>query len=81
MAYFVYRITSGPTELIKNLELLESFDAFREAKLFARDLREKQEETDQSSIKVIFADSQLHAEELLSEHREPRLLDGNEEPI
>lgn len=81
MSYFVYRITPGPTELVKNLELLESFDAFREAKVFAREQRTQLPEDTNEIIKVIFAESQLRAEELLLEHREPPLLDGNEEPI
>lgn len=81
MSYFVYKIIPGPTELVKNLELLESFDVFREAKVFAREQRTMLAQDAKETIKVIFAESQLRAEELLLEHREPPLLDGNEEPI
>jgi hypothetical protein len=81
MSYFVYKIIPGPTALIKELELQNSFDSFKDAKALARELRGQLEEGDSSTIKVIFADNQLHAEEMLMEHREPRLLDGNEDPI
>lgn len=81
MSYFVYKITPGPTSLLKELELIESFDSFKEAKALSRELRGKLDPQGNVEIKVIFADNQLHAEELLQEHREPRLLDGNDEPI
>jgi hypothetical protein len=80
MSYFVYKIKAGPA-MVKELELQNAFDKFKEAKTYARELREALESEDTTTIKVIYADNQLHAEELLMEHREPRLLDGNEDPI
>lgn len=81
MAYFVYKIIPGPTPLVKELLLQDSFDSFKQAKILSKSLRAALDPQDSATIKVIFADNQLHAEELLSEHREPPLLDGNEEPI
>lgn len=81
MSYFVYKIIPGPTPLVKELVLQNSYDSFKDAKVFARDLRTQLDPDDKATIKVIFADNQLHAEELLMEHREPRLLDGNDDPI
>ena len=81
MPYFVYRIIPGPTQLTKELEYQEVFDKFKDAKVFAREQRVEQAEGDPATVKVIFADNQLHAEELLMEKREPRMLDGNDEPI
>lgn len=60
-------------ELVKNLELLDEFASFKQAKLYARGLREKLDcdETGAGAIiKVMFAENQLLAEELLMEHRE-----------
>ena len=35
MPYFIYRIKQGPTAIVKNLELINQFDSFKEAKEFA----------------------------------------------
>ena len=70
MPYFVFKVTSqeGMT-LIKNLELLNEFEKFKDAKAYARDLRVSVDD-EQVNIKVYFADNQLLAEEQLLEHRE-----------
>jgi hypothetical protein len=56
--------------LVKNLELLDQFDSFKEAKNKAREIREKQDGAEGVTIKVMFADNQLMAEEQLLEHRD-----------
>ena len=70
MPYYVYRIEEAELAMLKQLEMLSEFDAFKEAKKFARDQRAKQAESDTATIKVMFADNQLAAEEMLMEHRE-----------
>lgn len=70
MPYYVFRINESAGALVKNLELIETFENFREAKLFAKDTRAKAEVGDMSIIKVMFADNQLSAEEQLMEKRE-----------
>ena len=73
MPYFVYKITDGATDLIKNLEKLNEFEVYKEAKLSCREARK--EITDGGvQIKVIFADSPLHAEELLMVKRDAPIL-------
>ena len=74
MPYYIYRITPGPTDLLKNLEKLEQHDAFKEAKKRARAMRAEQAEGDTSIFKVMFADSELEAEEKLMEKREQPIL-------
>lgn len=75
MPYFVYRISSPEgMELIKNLELIDSFDTFKAAKQFAREKRAELGEDAREIIKVMFADNQLLAEEQLMEHREKPIL-------
>lgn len=74
MPYYLFKITR-PDELgmIKRLELIETFDAFRAAKASARQLRAA--ETDENcGYKVMFAESQLSAEEQLLEKRDPPVL-------
>ena len=74
MPYYIYKITEGPTDLLKTLEKMEQFDAFKEAKQRARSLRADMAETDKWIIKVMFADSELEAEEKLMEKREQPIL-------
>lgn len=74
MAYFVYSITPGPTQLIKNLELLQEFDEYKPAQQFAKAIRAEQAAGESHTIKVIFAQSSLEAEERLQEHREAPIL-------
>ena len=70
MPYYVYRIENAEMALLKQLELVNQFDSFKEAKNHARDLRAQQGEGDKAVIKVMFADNQLHAEEQLMEKRD-----------
>lgn len=75
MPYYVYRMTSTEgMSLVKNLELIEQFDAFKAAKNFAREERAKLDESDNTIIKVMFADNQLLAEEQLLQHREKPIM-------
>ena len=74
MPYYLYKIKSADgLGLVKNLELLETYDKFREAKLAAKKLRAEQ--TDSGLVyKVMFAENQLSAEEQLLEKREQPVL-------
>jgi hypothetical protein len=74
MPYYIYRITPGPTNLTRTLEKLEQHDSFKEAKQRARALRADMDEADKTIIKVMFADSELSAEEQLMEKREQPIL-------
>ncbi len=76
MPYFVYRISPGPTDLIKNLEQLAEFDSYREAKNFAKEKRVEEDITPESKvqIKMIMAENALEAEEKLLEKREKPIL-------
>jgi hypothetical protein len=70
MPYFVFKINEGPTALIKNLEMVQEFEVFKDAKNHARELRTEEE----ANFKVIFADNALEAEERLQEQREKPIL-------
>jgi hypothetical protein len=74
MPYYVYKIIAGPTAMFKNLEALNEFDAFKDAQQFAKDARTQLAATATASIKVIFANNQLDAEEKLLEVREQPIL-------
>ena len=68
MPYFVYKIFEKP---IRHLEKLEQHDAFREASNRAKQMRSELAGDAAYSIKVIFAETELHAEDLLNQIRAP----------
>jgi len=68
MAYFIYRVTEFP---VRQLQLLERHEAYREASVRAKQLRSELAEDSQALIKMIHAESELNAEDLLNQVREP----------
>ena len=69
MHYYVFKITE-PTPIVKNCEFLDKFEIFKEAKMYARNLRAELPLDGFESIKMVHAANQLQAEELLQEKRE-----------
>lgn len=74
MPYYVYKISPGVTSLVKNLEAMDEFSAYSDAKKRARALRADEASGSDTTLKVIFAESKLEAEELLQEKREKPIL-------
>ena len=68
--YFIFKISQGPAGLIKKLEKINQHDSYREAKNEVRTLRTEQLSGDASQFKIIFADSELDAEQKLQEKRD-----------
>ena len=69
MPYYIYKVSSFP---IRRLEKLEQHHAFRDASARAKALRAESTLAEEGSIKVILADNELHAEDLLSQLRPPQ---------
>jgi len=67
MPYFIYKITEFP---IRQLQKLEQHDAYRDASNRAKQLRSELSSGSPSVIKVMFAETELHAEDLLNQVRE-----------
>lgn len=67
MPYYIYRITEQPIKLLKNLEQHETY---REASARVKQLRAELEDNSPALIKMIHADTELHAEDLLNEVRD-----------
>ncbi|MGD9389859.1 MAG: hypothetical protein PVG18_05245, partial [Thioalkalispiraceae bacterium] len=63
MPYFVFKINPSVGNLVKNLELLESFEEYKAAKNFTKQQRIEQSPDDSATFKVMFAETQLEAEE------------------
>lgn len=71
MPYYIFRMSSQEgMDLVKNLELMAEFDLFKEAKAYAREQRTGLDDESRASIKMMFAENQLLAEEQLLEHRD-----------
>ena len=70
MPYYVYRITDSAAGFVKQLELLETFDSYRDAKQLTKKTRSEMDGSEAAQIKVMFADNELSAEEQLQEKRE-----------
>jgi hypothetical protein len=68
MPYFIYRVTEFP---IRQLEKLEQYDVYREASARAKQLRAELPDNSPAHIKMIHADSDLNAEDMLNQVREP----------
>ncbi|MBU1237635.1 MAG: hypothetical protein KJ634_03355 [Gammaproteobacteria bacterium] len=76
MPYYLYRITQvGP---VKQLDKLSQFDVFRDASAEAKRLRLEPDLPAGAQIKVILADNELMAEDLLNQVREPEPLTGED---
>ena len=69
MPYYIYKVSSFP---IRRLEKLEQHAAFRDASARAKALRATLTSAAEGSIKMILADNELHAEDLLSQQRAPQ---------
>lgn len=67
MPYFVYKIENFP---IRRLEKLNTFEVFKEASAYAKEQRVAQSLQEGQVIKVIHAENELMAEDVLSQVRE-----------
>ena len=75
MPYYIYRIRSTP---VHQLEKLEQHDAFGAASARAKALRAEQGADAAARIKVIFAETELQAEDLLNTVRQAQVT-GNDD--
>lgn len=74
MPYFIYKIHAP----IGNLEFVAQHAAFKDASGQAKALRNADDLPSGCTIKVIFAENQLQAEDLLSQVREPEPMIGDD---
>jgi len=68
MQYFIYRITERP---IKNLEKLEQHEKYGAALARVKQLRSELPEGSTKIVRMIHAETELHAEDLLNQIRDP----------
>lgn len=76
MPYYIYRITPhGP---IRTLNCLTHFEVFKDASVEAKRLRRELELAPGETVKTVFAENQLQAEDLLNQVREAEPLTGDD---
>lgn len=68
MPYYIYRIIERP---IRQLEKLEQHAAYREASSRTKELRKEEAWGANGLIKMIHAETELEAEDLLNQVRDP----------
>jgi cell fate (sporulation/competence/biofilm development) regulator YmcA (YheA/YmcA/DUF963 family) len=68
MPYFIYHVNDFP---IRQLKKLEQHDAYKAASARVKQLRAELAEGSPMMIKMIHAESELEAEDLLNQVREP----------
>jgi dephospho-CoA kinase len=68
MPYYIYKVYRDP---ILQLKKIEQHDEFRAASSRAKELRRELAMTEPCEVKMIFAENELNAEDLLSQVREP----------
>lgn len=69
MPYYIYRITERP---LRMLEKLEEHAVYQDASARAKTLRKEEAWGENGRIKLIHAENELQAEELLNEVRAPQ---------
>lgn len=74
MPYFIYRIEHNPNQLIKKLTLNSKANSYKDAKREVKQLRESNPEESGQFWKIVFAESELEAEDLLHQKREKPVL-------
>jgi hypothetical protein len=75
MPYYVYKVIEGP---FKQLAVLNQFDKFREASNWAKQRRGEIPPGENYLVKVIFAENELQAEDLLMQVREKEPITGDD---
>jgi hypothetical protein len=73
-SYFIYKITQTPGSMIKQLEKIDRFDNYKDAKKQIKTLRNEQPANALSLYKIMFAENELEAEEKLQEKREEQIV-------
>ena len=74
MPYFVFQLKKDARDYVQDLNLLDQFENYKDAKQMARSKREELDVDQPGEVKIMFADSQEFAEKKLMERREAPIL-------
>ena len=76
MPYYLYRVTQVGS--LKQLDRIDQFDAFKDASAEAKRLRRDGNFPANVMVKMVLADNELQAEDLLQQVREPEPTVGDD---
>lgn len=68
MPYYIYKVFDFP---LRRVEKIEQHDIYKQSAERSKELRRELALTERCNVKMIFAETELQAEELLMEVREP----------
>lgn len=74
MPYFVYHIDIIPETGVKKLQLIETFDQYKEARALARERRAQLVAGNNEDVRLTFAKNEIEAEKILSAPRDERVI-------
>lgn len=72
MPYYIFKYENSSVGKLKPLEKLAEFTVFKDASKYAKSQRAELPQLDDTTIKVVFGENELVAEEELRKKREPR---------
>lgn len=72
--YYIYKLNQVPGSMVKNLSKVDRFDNYKEAKKQVSAIRNNKADDDLALYKIIFAETELEAEEKLQEKREEQII-------
>ncbi len=73
--YYIYKVTQAPGSMVKNLQKIDRFEKYKQARQAVKALRMENPEEKPDLFKIIFAESELSAEEQLMEKREAPIIE------
>ena len=74
MPYFVFHLERGTNGIVRDAELLNQFDEYKQAKQFARENRAELDVKQAADVKIMYEDNQDLAKQKVMQNRDAPIL-------
>ena len=74
MPYFIFHLEKGTNGVVRDAELLDQFEEYKQAKNFAREKRSELDVKDAGEVKIMFEDNQDLAKQKVMQNRDAPIL-------
>ena len=74
MPYFVFHLERGTNGIVRDAELLNQFDEYKQAKQFARDKRAELDVKQAADVKIMYEDNKDLAKQKVMQNRDAPIL-------
>ncbi|MEM8843949.1 MAG: hypothetical protein AAGB35_02800 [Pseudomonadota bacterium] len=74
MPYFIFHLEKGTNGVVRDAELLDQFDDYKQAKQYARDKRNELNVKEAADIKIMFEENQDLAMQKVMKNRDAPIL-------